>query len=756
MEIPKAFKHFLIHSPVLKFIMGLFVFTVSIFLLSFPEHTGLEGFEDPVPGQTAPQTVHAKCEFLTQDFDKTRQAQDEAAGAVPRYYKRMDDATQRIRRRFTDFFAELRKREAAEKAKKVYTQTGGGTDGAFLTVQELSQEDFLFLCRIGQNEAAAKEFMTKIENQILNKGVLTGKEKNGPPSSLICVFDKVDGKIRDFYSEPLSRILSEQEAGDIAATLLIEQFRSRDPEERSAFQRRLTRIFSVFFSGGNLAADHARTEKEEELCREKVLPLHRNIRIGDTLIEKHRKLTAEDIALLKDYQKELQAMRVSSNSRQTLIRKILLCLLFLTFTVVSSFRLQPSFIKDNRVIWLLGIIAILSILMNRVFGGLFQALCEQKDIPPQLIFMALPLALPSILVSVICGLRATVYITIFTTGAAAIMLGDSFPVLVTGLFCGGVAGTAVRRVSDYKKFFLASCLSITFCLVISGLVFQMPFLDFSRWNQYGEALRDLLVLSVWTGFLTAVLSLIALFLLESVFDVSTNMSFLSFTDRNHPLLRRLQLEAPGTYHHSERVASIAEKAAVRIGANPLQVQACALFHDIGKLSAPDMFTENSFTENPMEGKTPLEAASIIRKHVTFGLELARKFNLKKPIRDAILQHHGTDFISYFYEMAQKSSLFKPDEEDFRYPGPEPDSRETALLTLADCAEAIARSLKNPTEEELRKKLTDLILRKLENGQFRNAPVTIGELYLLRDSFVESLLAMGHTRIAYPNLNGEKK
>ena len=258
--------------------------------------------------------------------------------------------------------------------------------------------------------------------------------------------------------------------------------------------------------------------------------------------------------------------------------------------------------------------------------------------------------------------------------------------------------------------------------------------------------------------LMATLALVFLFVLETIFDVSTNMTYLACTDRNHPLLKRLQLEAPGTYHHSERVASIAEKAAGLIGANPLQVQACALFHDIGKLSAPGMFTENTDGINPHQGLTPRESAEIIRKHVTYGLELAKKNKLKKAIRAAIAQHHGTDFISFFYELAKKNAPAgkSPNEGDFRYPGPLPETKETVLLSIADFAEAVSRRMPGLTEEELRTKLLSVLRNKVDNGQLEHAPVTIAELRIVIDSLVSSLIAMNHIRIAYPSFGRNEK
>lgn len=237
--------------------------------------------------------------------------------------------------------------------------------------------------------------------------------------------------------------------------------------------------------------------------------------------------------------------------------------------------------------------------------------------------------------------------------------------------------------------------------------------------------------------------------LESFLGVTTNMTFLAYTDRNHPLLKRLQMEAPGTYHHCERVASIAEKAATVIGCNPWKVQACALFHDIGKLSDPGKFTENSGGTNCFDNLSPEESAAIIRKHVSYGLELARKYKLKPSLRTSIACHHGTDFISFFYQLAKKDHPETVSESDFRYEGPLPQNKENTILMLADCCEAALRSSAMPTPEEVYQKVDEIFQHKYLHGQLNDSILTFEELNQIKESFVNTLITMNHVRIAYP-------
>ena len=395
-----------------------------------------------------------------------------------------------------------------------------------------------------------------------------------------------------------------------------------------------------------------------------------------------------------------------------------------------------------------------ALLANRIFIGIYHIFCAQGSFTPQLVFLALPLGMAAGLISAVCGLRAAFSVGLFVSGVTAVALNNSFQVVVTGLLVSGVAAVAVRNASDYKKYFTALFFTCMASNLFTGAIFLMSAIAGCKWI----IIRDACVLAAATGVTTATLALVLLFVLETIFDVSSNMTYLACTDRNHPLLKRLQLEAPGTYHHSERVASIGEKAAGLIGANPLQVQACALFHDIGKLSAPGMFTENTAGGNPHQELSPRESAEIIRKHVTYGLELAKKNKLKKTIRAAIAQHHGTDFISFFYDLAKKDAPKEepPDEKDFRYPGPLPDSKEAVVLSIADFAEAVSRSMPELNEEELRKKLQSILRARMEGGQLDKAPVTVSELKIVIDSLVSSLAAMNHARIAYPAFPKDKQ
>jgi putative nucleotidyltransferase with HDIG domain len=284
-----------------------------------------------------------------------------------------------------------------------------------------------------------------------------------------------------------------------------------------------------------------------------------------------------------------------------------------------------------------------------------------------------------------------------------------------------------------------------------------------------------------TGLLTGGVVVVSLTLLEGLFKRTTDITLLELTDFNHPLLRLMQMEAPGTYHHSLVVAQLAENAANAIGANPLIARVSALFHDIGKTKKPEYFTENQRDRlNPHDENNPSLSALIIKAHVKDGVDLALKHKLPRMVIDVIQQHHGTTLIRYFFQRAlsekraaasgQTSPAFlrpsndvrdslsggtapgldtsRPCETTYRYDGPRPQFKESAIIHLADAVEAASRSMRKVTPQHLGELIDQVFHERIEDGQLDEAPVTFEDLSKIKSSFTFTLLNMLHSRIGY--------
>ncbi len=254
------------------------------------------------------------------------------------------------------------------------------------------------------------------------------------------------------------------------------------------------------------------------------------------------------------------------------------------------------------------------------------------------------------------------------------------------------------------------------------------------------------------GVLSALGVMATLKIFENLFGVVTNFSLLELSDFNHPLLKRMILECPGTYHHSLFVSNMSEAAADTIGANALLTRVGAYYHDIGKLEKPEYFTENQiFEHNRHDDLEPSMSRLVILKHVKNGLEMAKRYRLNPIIADFITQHHGTSLMYYFYQKAisEVSENDKVNEEDFRYPGPKPQSRETAIVLLADSVEGACRALEDPTPTRIKETVSKIINNKFIDGQLDECDLTLRDLERISATFSRILSGAYHTRVKYP-------
>jgi cyclic-di-AMP phosphodiesterase PgpH len=356
----------------------------------------------------------------------------------------------------------------------------------------------------------------------------------------------------------------------------------------------------------------------------------------------------------------------------------------------------------------------------------------------------LPIAFVAMLVA---GLYDSVMAMIVTL-AAILFLGVSTSLppsaLLVSFLVGGAAifsmGQIRSRLQLYKSIFY---ISLAYLLAIAAVELgRAPILDILTHGLMGMA----------GGLVCAWLVLPITPLLERFLDITTELSLLELTDLNRPILKRMKVEAPGTFQHSLVVSNLAEAAADDIGARALLAKVCAYYHDIGKLAKPDYFGENvRATKNKHDKLTPNMSALIISAHVKEGLELAERIKLPSIVAAGIPEHHGTTVMQYFYRKAQdadpKSTVRA---EDFRYPGPRPQSPETAILMMADTVEATVRSLDAPTPSKIRNVVTDAIEKRLKDGQLEQCGLSIQNLATIRESFITTFLSIYHPRIKYPS------
>jgi putative nucleotidyltransferase with HDIG domain len=322
---------------------------------------------------------------------------------------------------------------------------------------------------------------------------------------------------------------------------------------------------------------------------------------------------------------------------------------------------------------------------------------------------------------------------------------EYFFVHLSGIVAGVAALDGVRRRSDITRLGLKIAAVNMLAVIIIHFFRLWPVKTFGM---------NLLWAAV-SGVSSALLVLGVLPFLESFFSKTTSIKLLELADFNQPLLKKLMMESPGTYHHSLIMASLAEQAAEAIGANSLMARVGAYYHDVGKLSNPEYFIENQQPDaNPHDPLKPAMSSLVVISHVKEGVALARQYGIDKVIVDSIEQHHGTSLIHYFYHRALEQDK-EITTESFRYPGPKPQTKENAILMIADAVEAASRSVEEHTPGRLKDIVEKVINNKFTDGQFSECPITLHDLGSIAESMAATLGGIYHARIEYQQPAGEK-
>lgn len=438
-------------------------------------------------------------------------------------------------------------------------------------------------------------------------------------------------------------------------------------------------------------------------------------------------------------------------------------LVFCTAAAQLWINHPQTFLKNSRLVLLFG-----SFLVHLlIIKGMLVAI-ESRALNPSFGDLLFPFAFAPLIISALLGKNQGIYAVIFVSlwGSILWSLVDAV-FLAMSLISGFVAVFVTLQVRRRGQFVRAGFYVgvATWLLALSFGLIKISWLEMGDTNWKLIGFQSLA--AVGGGLLTAIIVSGTLPVLEQAFHITTAMSWLELTDLNHPLLMRLSLEAPGTYEHSQAVARLAEAAAERIGANAAMCRTCAYYHDIGKLVKPEYFTENMrSTRNPHDDLAPTMSALILIAHVKEGVDLALKHKLNPRIIDVIQQHHGDSLVYYFYKRAlqqqedaraggkimnlREDDIPEVTEESFRYSGPRPQTKESAIISLADAVESASRSLEKPTLPRIEELVSNIIDARVADHQLSDCDLTFSELGEVTESFCFTLKSMLHRRIAYPS------
>jgi putative nucleotidyltransferase with HDIG domain len=597
--------------------------------------------------------------------------------------------------------------------------------GAYLA---LAREDF-------SNNLA--NLIAKILDQILANGVVTNKEillkeqdKGIILRDVSTKKERIVGNLNQFYglnqAKALVRTIGQPYLQDLDYTL-----------------KNLVVDFVQELIQPNITLNRSETQERENKIAAKIKPVLYKIKAGEMLLREGARVTELD--LLK-----LEALQAQTKKEQILISSLgaamlLICLLITTYILHLNYQGQMASYHIKNLL-LISSLALTFIFLAEISAS-FSALLTQNSpvpIPGSSIYFGIPLAAGAMIICLFLGLKIAVPMAMVMAIGFAIILQNNFEMFMYFLISSTMAAYWLMDCRERKVFIIAGTkLGVLNVVLATAIHFYMGELSSSKllWDW---------AFAFMGGIVSGIITAGIVPLVEIAFDYTTDITLLELANLDRPIMRRLMIEAPGTYHHSVIVGSLVEAAAMEIGANPLLAKVCGYYHDIGKIKKPLYFIENQTEgKNRHDKLAPSMSALILIAHLKDGVEIARENKLGQVITDTIRQHHGTSIIKFFYE---KAKLLKGADaveiDDFRYPGPKPQTKEAGLVMLADVVEAASRTLDNPTPSRIKGLVQNLINQIFSDGQLDSCELTLKDLHNIAKSYNKILYGIHHHRIEY--------
>jgi len=699
----------------------LIVFLAVLFRLLFPFATHYQ-LSDYEVGMVAPEDVVAPFSYSVYKIpsELAREREVRAAGVQPvlEYHPGAYDSVMvKLNRFFLSVDSLSQDSDTlAQSAVEFFTNVGVIVDDQSLA-NALDQDK---LSRI-------REETSKFFKSHLNKGVLTGEvaERLGD----VQVTSDQNGQ------EILNNISDFFTIEQVYDRALYHDLGIEDGVTKSIFLSLVNRMFKP-----NVIYNELETARRKEHARNQVSPIQTQVLEGEKIITEGYRITLTSLDKYIALKTELARREKGVTLSQIylpIIGGILINLFILgIFALYLNFYRKALYASFSKL-------ALFGFTFFIVMG-LSSIIARFPEVPVYLV----PIAIGSILIAVMFDGRLALVATL----VLAILIGGQenfgYQVLFVS-FVGGVSATISTRMIRSRGQFYRSILYLATGYVIS--IMAVGFVRLVPWNETLQSCGWGIINSVFSTFVAMGL----LPLMEYLFKVTTDIKLLELSDFNHPLMKELAIRAPGTWAHSLAVSNLAESAADKIGANSLLVRVASYYHDIGKIHQPLYFIENQQAHyNPHDSQSPSMSALIIESHVKKGIEMARKYKLPQCIIDFIPQHHGTSMISFFYDKAKEQSM--DDEIDpyqYRYPGPRPESKETAILMLADAIESMSRTIKEPVPQKVGDMIRAIVKSRVDAGQFINSNLTFKDLKDIEEEFIKDILATFHHRIEYPGQLG---
>lgn len=711
---------------------------ITTLLINNPlwRNTGEYVYKD---GDIAREGIISPADIYFIDEDETERIRETARETIaPTFYyepKRADEAVQGFRsaweglqRRPDSSSGGANRANSNSKADAKWTGLGGPELGKVFGARSFSPNELEAVARILRENSSGDIYADQDRQYLANEISIVDRQK--PTESRQA---QNASTTMTALSEARRRL--QQQLGEI---------RSLSPKEIEAFDAALSPLIQP-----SVTYDAAATENARRAVAASVQPVAISLKRGERIVEEGQKITPQMVS-------QIAAIRNYSTSTRQLNR-----FAGLLFLVVGLFWGAWKFIEHR------GIVPRLALSEHKTFAlfgfivaaqtGVMALMFRLADFTasqnikapmndPSLWGFAIPFAFGSLLMNMLADRRTALFTGIFTSLLAGLLAprGLEFAIYATIASSVSVYGMGHYRTRQTVTLagLLVGVVSAVFAIAILGYT-QQPFIL--------STVTLAIACGLASGLITAAATAVFLPICESTFGILTDVKLLELSNADLPVLGQLALRAPGTNQHSHAVGQLSEEACRAVGANSLLTRIGALYHDIGKSAAPEHFVENQMGKNPHDRLKPAQSAKIIISHVTYGQKLAREMGLPQRIIDFIPQHHGTRTLHFFLKKAQAE--LRPDEElvenDFRYPGPKPQFKEAAIMMIADSCEAAARSLSEPTPDNIRFIVTKIIDAILADDQLDECDLTLRELTQIREAMIRSLVAIYHSRVDYP-------
>ncbi len=720
-------------------------------------------------GDVAERNIKATKDFLIEDRDATEANRREAVTKVLTVYDHDVTLSETIKQNVKKAFNDIRAVFKAEKnqnkiALKSSETASNGTIKRTTSVHDLiwqQKADFEKNIGISVSDGAYKilekeTFLPNIANlicsiskEILDNGVVTNKELLLKETDKSIILRNINTKkelivhkLKHFYgldqAKTMVKIIGQPLLENIDYTL-----------------RNMIVDFAQRLIQPNITLNRSETEERKKRAEAEIKPVFHKIKAGEMLLREGERVTKVQLLKLKAYQEGIKNEQILSSSIGSAL--IILCILMTTYILYIN-RQSRTDLTNNKNLLFIASVLVTFFFIARISASLAESVAHYTSfsISASSISYGIPLASGAMTICLFLGLELAIPMAMLTAIGTAVIFKNRFDIFLYFLINSSMAAFWMQNCRERKVFIKAGLkLGVMNVILVTIIDTYLGGSSISKllWD-WAFAFTG----GVGAGIVTAGITP----LIEIAFGYTTDIKLLELANLDQPILRRLMIEAPGTYHHSVVVGTIVEAAASEIGANSLLAKVCGYYHDIGKIKKPLYFIENQTNGiNRHDKLAPSMSSLILIAHIKDGVEIARKNKLGQVIIDTIRQSHGTSLISYFYEKAkQLKGEDAVNIDNFRYPGPKPQTREAGLVMLADMVEAASRTLANPTPSKIQGLVQNLINKAFSDGQLDDCELTLKDLHKIAKSFYNILSGMYHHRIGYPEksllANGKEK